>query len=416
MVGGILVLASLQAGAFGGDGASGVSRDEVRAVAARVMADAETRSSLLLGEESRVGWLDGRFRIRGDDPDFWLSFGMDVQFRYFAAFRSGHGEANEFGFQARRTRLDFRGQVVEGLGFRVLFASDRADGTFTPDYAYVRHEWGPWRLRWGIFKVPFMREEDVSATAQLAVDRSLVNEIFNQDFAELVELTWMGESWRFAGAFSDGFGSITTFIDEDKPGAFEDGESEWALTGRAEWKPVGEWSALRDFTSTPGSETTILLGAAAHWESGDASDGRGSYHGLSVTGDVSLEGDGWNAFASVVWRHIDAQGGDPTTDDLGIVVQGGAFLPGTDVELFGRYDVYLPDPDEEGDDPFNTVTLGGNWYVHGQSFKLTVDVQWFIDDVSGTDFRSLSRSTGIGFLSSDDPNEVVIRTQIQFEF
>ena len=70
--------------------------DEIRSVVAEMLADAETRSSLLSAGDAGH---DGRFFIAGDG--FRLNVGGHIQFRYIANFRDDRPGQDDFesGFQ-----------------------------------------------------------------------------------------------------------------------------------------------------------------------------------------------------------------------------------------------------------------------------------------------------------------------------
>ena len=103
------------------------STDTVRAQVAEMMADAETRSSLLAAGDAGH---DGRFFIAGDG--FRLNIGGQIQFRYVLNFRDDENNGDDFsnGFQTRRTKLDFNGEIRNDWFFRVLGAFDREGGSF----------------------------------------------------------------------------------------------------------------------------------------------------------------------------------------------------------------------------------------------------------------------------------------------
>ena len=52
----------------------------------------------------------------------------------------------------------------------------------------------------GQFKTPWMREELVDSSQQLAVERSVINEFFNQDRAVGVMASYQSDSWSLAGS------------------------------------------------------------------------------------------------------------------------------------------------------------------------------------------------------------------------
>src|SRR5688572_8137802 len=60
------------------------SNDEVRAIVAEMMADAQGRSSLLQG--GATAGHDGRFFVASPDGSFRLNVGGQIQLRYLVAF------------------------------------------------------------------------------------------------------------------------------------------------------------------------------------------------------------------------------------------------------------------------------------------------------------------------------------------
>lgn len=455
------------------------SQDEVRATVAEMLADAETRTSLL--QSGGTAGHDGDFFLASSDGNFRLNVGGQIQFRYIINFRDndfvlrdieppagigpedsavlGAQQQNfETGFQTRRTKLIFDGHVFDpALFYKVQGNFSSSTGNFVLEDAYVGYEFdNGFTIRWGQFKLPFLREELVSSARQLTVDRSLTNEVFNQGRSQGIELAYDTENWRAALAFSDGFRSANSEITADRTmagnpgGLFADPrgtsfltpgtESQWALTGRFEYLFAGQWNQFRDFTSGPDDDFGLMLGGAVHIEGG-AQDhnafgvspggnifGQGDYFYASWTVDLSVEGQGWNAYFAAIGGHSDisdipvalpalpnATMETVRLNDYGFVAQGGWRVPNTDWEIFGRYDVLFPDGSgtrRSSNRAFNTLTIGGNWYIHGHAAKFTADIIWFVDSVnqlSGT-------NTGIAYYQDDDRNEVSFRLQFQLLF
>jgi len=401
--------------------------DRTRALVAEMHADAATRSSLL--QTSGAGHDGRRFFLAGDG--FHLAVNGQVQFRYTMNFRDeddGDGDGNgqdDFvsGFSTRRTKLGFAGHIVDkALTYRVLGAFSRSTGDFGLEDAFMAYSFdNGFKLQWGQFRPPFMREELVSSSLLLAADRSLVNEVFNQDWSQGVQLGYEDESWRIKAAFSDGFRARSSDYTAPKrlnPNLlFRSGESDYAFTARAEHLFSGGWKQFDDFTSPAGSEFGAMAGFAAHYEGGDSSTaafGR-SYDYFAWTGDISLEGDGWNVFASGVGSYTDSAVGEALSD-YGVVIQAGVMIPGTKWELFARYDALIPDEGQRAtssnDDWLNTVTAGVNFYWHGHAAKWTFDVQWFIDSANALALPF----SGIGYLQDDNGGEIALRCQFQLLF
>ncbi len=368
----------------------------------------------------------GPFEIVDDeDAAFRLRVGGQVQFRYIANFRDTDDATDDHdfagGFETRRTKINFSGTTLsKDLSFRIVAAFDRTgDGTFRVEESWLRYKLGDgWSVRAGQFKLPFLREENVSSSAQLAGDRSVSNEVFNQDFSQAVEVARESEWWRVLAAVSDGFASRNTSF-------FSPKEADVALTGRVD-RRIGEapWKSYDDFTSFRDSPTGWMVGGAFHWQhSGDTAAFSGGApvavteaDMISYTLDLSVEGGGWNLFAACVGRWTDAADVE-AWNDFGAVVQGGCFFTER-TEGFARWDAVFPDDDRgDADDDFHTLTAGLNHYFIEASHaaKLTIDVQVYLDDQTGSS-SVVSAQSGLGMLPSSEEGLVAVRVQMQLLF
>lgn len=411
----------------GGAAQAATSTDEVRAIVAEMMADAETRSSLLAGGDAGH---DGKFFIAGDG--FRLNIGGQVQFRYVLGFRDDENPNDDFsnGFQTRRTKLDFNGAINRNWDFRVLSSFDRDDsGGFGLEEAWVRYNFDNGiKFRWGQFKLPMLREELVSSSRQLAVERSIMNEAFTQDRSQGAELAAQYDAWRWAAAFSDGLDSENTdYFQASGPTSGNpfrvQGEAEYALTGRVEFLFDGQWKDFEDFTAQKGQDFGFMLGGAVHWQQSVQTQNPADVDTdtLQFTVDASLEGDGWNLFGAFVyrWQEQSALGaGDTDLSDFGAVIQGGwRFSENT--EVFARWDGIFADEDRfsSGEDNFNFLTVGLNHYYAGHAAKASVDVVWSFQDTSNlATITGSPLGTGVGILGDQEENEVAIRLQFQLLF
>ncbi|MDX2115141.1 MAG: porin [Planctomycetota bacterium] len=449
------------------EGQAWSNADEVRALVSEMMADAETRSSLL--QSGGTAGHDGQhFFLASGDGNFRLDISGQIQFRYYLNFRDDENDDDdifedddnsneddfESGFQTRRTKIFFEGHVFDPNMFYKLngtFYSNEGegqtqDGDFELEDAYAGYRWdNGFSILWGQFKLPFMREELVSEAYQLAADWSLTNTVFTTGRSQGVQFGWSAEDFRAMLAFSDGAKAANSDIAAPRgltsTGYLSGGESDWAGTGRVEIKLAGGWEAFQDFTSMPGSDFGAMLGIAGHIEGGDPPSSEffptgGEYRYGSWTADINLEGDGWNFYLAGVGGYSDfndadldgiadddvdnvTEAGDINYSDYGVIAHAGIFIPNTDWEPFIRYDVIFADEDEreldEDSETFQTLTFGVNYYMYGHASKFTADVLWFLDDVSSNALAG-NRNTGIGYLTDDDENEITVRLQWQLLF
>lgn len=361
---------------------------EVRSLVQDVLADADTRASFL-----------------AQDTDFKIKVSGQIQARYIYNFQDeDSADSNRAGFEMRRTKLTFEGNIVDPTwAYHVTGGFARGGGAFTLEDAYIEKTFdNGLKFRFGQFKLPFMIEETISSKRQQAVDRSLVNEEYNQDRSQGIQLSMSGDQFRWWVAFSDGFTTSNS--------AALDYDTEWAFTARGEFLAAGKWSQFADFSSWKGEDFGMLIGAAVHTERGEYGTGVGpELETFTWTIDASLEFGGANIFAAVVGRHLEDDGG-LDADQYGIVLQGGVFLT-DDFEIFARYE--WSDFDASGVEDLSVITVGFNKYWSKHNLKWTTDIGYGINEV-----HPVFSATGVGWRADpgDEDGQVVIRTQLQLNF
>jgi hypothetical protein len=452
---------SLAVPAMADDGA--MSRDEVRALVAEMMSDSQSRTSLLQGGGT-AGHDDKGFFMASGDGKFRLGVDGYIQNTYYLNFRDDGDAANpnlnefEPGFQIKRARIEFKGNVVmPELKYFVSFdfgnvTSDSDSGVGILKDAWWDYSFGNnWYVKGGQFKLQFMREENIADTYQLASERSVVNAVFTQDRSQGVEFGYRSEDWRVSAAFSDGFNSDNTPFSTAVGGANNElsvlPEADWAATLRAEWNFMGSLDTLKDFTSRPDGEWAAMVGAAVHYQQSANARGEAPPSGtggtvyndlnyLSYTLDVQVEGAGFNAFAAFVGSHsegrpnINGTGDNDEADDYGVVVQAGYRFG--DWEPFLRYEGLFLDNDADTgrvfnttgdtDDNLNFLTGGVNYYWAGHAAKFTADAVWCFEANNFGTGAGLPVGVGnfvgnnTGILSDAFDNQIVLRFQMQLMF
>ncbi|MFG0274908.1 MAG: porin [Phycisphaerales bacterium] len=354
------------------------------------------------------GGHDGAFFI-ADDNGQRLEVSGFLQFRWTGVSRDAPQEPDiEHGFEFRRVRLTFEGTVLDPrLSFKITPSFSRNGGDAGFSDAYIDYELDEGVvIRMGQFKPPLLAEELMSAKRQLAADRSMTNSVFTLQRSQGVMLEWERDRWRGAASINDGARAAES--------AWHDDDSDFAATARVERLLDGAFRQFRAFSAPRETERGWLVGGAAHYELGADRPGEDPTSAVTGTLDSMWQGDGWNAFVAAMARYT---GDDPAVGnalDAGLVAQAGRFLT-DDIEGFLRWDGVLPDGDRPGDELFQTVTIGANWYIHGHALKLTTDLQWFPDRASDNDL--VSTNAGVGYLDDGaDRNEIVIRAQLQLLF
>jgi len=381
-----------------------------RAYEAELLADASSRTSLLAAAAGG-GWEKGKFFI-GDGEANTMNIGGTLQTRYLVNIRDeAAGDPEDFtsGFQVRRTRLRVSGTVWDkNLSYSLQGDFSRSSGTFTLLDAEGRYKFDNGMfVRWGQYKVPLLREELVGDHYQLAVERSTVNAVFTQERSQGVGLGYARGQFRVAGDLSDGLATVNTDFDSAK-------EADIAGTIRADWFwGTEDVKRFDDFTSFRGSGYAGLAGAAIHYQSsGETGGGAADVDIIQATADISIEGNGWNAFVAGVWRNMETPAAD--ADDFGFIAQAGVFAS-DQVEFFGRFDAVVPD-DTGGADSFNTITAGVNYYVSPTShaFQLSADVLYYLDAQASAGI--VPASTGSNLLADTEEGQVALRIQAQIIF
>ena len=401
-----------------------------------VLRDAERRSSPSYFAEGGLtaGYVKNKFVIQDEAGNFVLNPNLQFQFRHVANFRSdnttnGEGEdVVESGFEIRRMKFAFDGNLFgPSLTYKFQWATERSNGQPLLDDAWVRWafgttlgEWGKdFAVRVGQFKDPTFHEEITSSKRQLAVDRSLMNEVLAggvTDWVQGVSLIWddgpEGRPYRAEVGFSDGIFTRNTNFQDGGGSAFYGASSpDWGAFGRFEWLAFGNWKQYDDFSTLHNENKSMLVVGvgASYTENGDTAGGGDT---LLYTADVQYEAGKLGLYGAYVGAYSEpdfaAEGG---IHDMGFLVQAGYMLDPRDKwELFGRYDMVLLDDarfDESTEDTFYELTVGLNYYIKGHAAKITIDGTWL---PSG----SPANLTGIGVLDPDhDEDQFVIRTQFQ---
>lgn len=448
---------------------------EIRAVVTDVLADSAARESLA-GDGATAGYDKSKgFFLASADGNYTLSIKGDMQIRWaynsrdIGAATAAQGSPSNttsddaWGFELRRVRITFFGNVVDPTWtYELKIAFNRnavsANNAFVDEAFITKDLGGGWSLRAGQFKVPFLREELVTTTAQLAVERSLVNDFFSANKSQGLRLAWQDDQFKVEGFYGDAiravgtspYGVTTGGAGPLNAGAaqgvltsqntnFNTNQTDYAFAARVEWKPTGDWKQFKDMQSYRGEGQGMLFGLAGYAEQVDAVSGVGGATPdviLSATADASFDFGGANIFAYGVYRNVSLQSpqavrGGGTSDEInqwGAVLQGGYFVA-DDVEMFARYEIGDSDDDQyrtqstallaSGQD-LSVLTVGMNWWLAGvknKQVKWTTDFGYSFEplvDFAASGANYLPDYTATGGETND--GQWVVRSQLQFMF
>jgi hypothetical protein len=384
--------------------------EDIRALVHDVLADADTRASLL-NSGITAGW-DNNFFLSSADGNFLLQVLGEFQFRFdYNHQEDSPDDDTRYGFENTRTRLKFTGHVVNPKWVYMIAGDfDRSGGAFSLLDAYIGYVPGNgWTFLAGQFRVPMLREFLVTEVNQLAIERSLVHQEFTAGRTQGVAADWRGDIFHVVAGFTDGHPATGGF---NTPALVTN--TDYALTARGEALLKGEWSQFSEFTSYRGDELGIMVGAAGHYQMGESGTPADELEVFQWTVDASAEFGGANLFAYFVGRHLDSS--LLSLDQYGFVLQGGWFFNET-WELFARYE--WGDDDLTSED-LSVVTAGVNKYFSKQQLKWSADVGVGLNEVTTTWGSGFIGSGGsIAAWRTDSPGsdtQIVIRTQMQLLF
>ncbi len=436
--------------------------EQVKTLVRDVLKDSETRASFQ-GEGLTAGWDDHPF-IASENKNFRLEFRGQVQTRYIynsVEFDPPVSRRNQEGFALRRAKLGFFGHVYDpklqyGLSVRhdegdLSFGDVGQGGEVDLENAWLSYELADGlTLKGGQFKAPFLREEAVDSSRQLAVERSYLADLFTVDYTQGAQLALdaetMGLPIRLKGMIHDGsYAANSNFTAGPGPGGpFGGGtEGDFAVAARGEVRLAGEWEQFDDFTTLGDDSLGVMLGAGVDYEKAEGGTRTTRPDVLKWTADVSVEVPqlfyGANGFVAVVGNHIGTGSADraPTAgavaqaDQLGVVTQAGAFVIPRTAEVFFRW-AWM---DLDGASPFGArlgnlttpprfgdtvgpdheismLTYGTNYYFQEHNAKATVDASWIFDPIPVG-----MGNTGAGIVRSPQgDNQVMLRAQVQLLF
>jgi hypothetical protein len=400
----------------------------------QVLRDAEKRSQLLATSgDSSAGYDNGFFLRSGD---FTLRPGIQFQFRNVTDYReetSGEKDDEiENGFEVRRLKFELTGTAFsKDLSYAFVWATEREGGDLILEDAFVKYMFADdWGMRVGQFKDPGNpHEELVSSKRQLAVDRTLANEVLAGGYLDRVQgvtLIYGGynknnplnvEIGLIDGANSDNT-DYTGHYPNDPGSIGSTGRPsghnfDFGVAGRAEYKLMGDWKNYGQFSAMGVKEDTAVIGAGFDWSQGGDGDSITAFIDASYQAQMGL-----SLYGAVLYRHLDEEiasgtdkGDSDENEDFGVVVQAGYMLNPA-WEIFGRYSGIWFDDDfgsDDGDD-FHELTVGVNYFLGtngsaGHRAKVTFDLNWLPEG-------SPNSQKGIGYLGDGD-DEIVIRGQFQ---
>ncbi|MAE64894.1 MAG: hypothetical protein CMJ18_11550 [Phycisphaeraceae bacterium] len=198
--------------------------EEVKTLIRDVLADAETRASLMEGGAT-AGHNGESFFLASDDGGFLLKIQGLLQMRYVASFQDRESlsedeiseiagefgdledfvasalsdgvvdDEGEFGMEIPRAKIIFSGHIADPrLQYVIEFVVDFNDNSVLGDWMTISYELMDGVTAWiGEDKIPFLREEITQPWNLQAVDRSYMNEFFTMGVGQGVGVMIAGD-------------------------------------------------------------------------------------------------------------------------------------------------------------------------------------------------------------------------------
>ena len=188
--------------------------NEIRGLVQDVLADADTRASLL--QSGAMAGYDKGFFISSADGNYMLRVFGQLQIRYVYNWRDdGADDSNRGGFEVRRAKVGFKGTVFDpSWSYELLLGAQTSGNVVVDDNAWIQKDFGNgFKVKLGQMKAPFTREEILSSTRLFAVERSLVNTFFTSGTVQGVNGIYEADRWRVAAMYNDGPKTNNTSFD-----------------------------------------------------------------------------------------------------------------------------------------------------------------------------------------------------------
>lgn len=405
-----------------------LSAEEVDSAVDRVLTDAERRSEMLSMQGFTAGWNKG-FILQSDDGAFQLNPNFQFQFRFVENLIDGDDEGfddiddidefddafddfeSEEGFEIRRMKFGVKGTMfTENLEYNFKWGTDRSGGALVLEDAEIFYAFADnWALHVGQFKDPVHFEETTSSSRQMAVDRSLVNELLGGGLTDRIQgvgLMYESDTVRGELVVHDGINTDNTNYTRSGGNSFVQADApQWGVASRVEFVAIGDgFGGSKDFATIAGNGVDggyLVFGVGA--DLSDFGDEWAAIH----TGDVLYKsGEGANTFSlfgAYYGIYTDTQ--DDSGYSWGLEAQG-AYAFTEKLDAFLRAGFINGDDKGFFDDDYLEFTIGTNYYFVNHAAKVTIDATYLPDG-------SPVGNSGIGVVGADEQDQIIFRGQFQ---
>jgi hypothetical protein len=386
--------------------------DAIRGVVQDVLADSSTRSSFQQAGAT-AGYNNGFF-LSSADGNYTLKINALEQVRFVwnntyqnTDTGADGNDANQWGFENRRTQAFFSGNVVDpSWKYLVGMAYDAQPDPYVQDddafallYAQVSKSFGNgFSVVVGQQNVPWTVESQLfNAGSTQMGDYSIFEYIFGAGQQVGAMAMIEQDMWRVKGGW---FNAIQNANTGTAINGWDDIDNQSvAIAARAEYKVAGTWEQFTKESSFKGEEFGLLVGGGVIWQNGRAQNSGDTYgaNPVGITADARANFGGFNLIGQFVWQDGWSNGAGVVEEDAvyGLNVQGGAFLS-DDLEVFGAW-CYSDTSDTQ-----NWLQIGTNWYFAKNNLKATVMGIIPLNGSAATDPNLRGYASGVG-INDQDP-------------
>jgi len=389
-------------------------KQEQQAAVEQVVEDADRRSKLLDVEGVNAGYASGRgLVLASDDGRFLLHPWLQFQFRNTTTYREHIAtgmDDTQSGFELRRLKFGADGNLFSrDFNYFIQFAIDRHTGNVGLEMAWVKYRFdgSPFAIRAGQFKDPLDHEQLAASRFFPAIDRTFINDTFANAEGFIKGLSVIYDpnaSLRAEAAFTGGLKNFNTNFQQ-----YPTNLADWGSAARVEYKASGDWKDYERITAYAIKRRSLVIGTGADYtESGHVGS-------LVHVVDAQYQSiNGWSLYGAYLGRFRRGVAskntrGNVETYDATARFQASYALD-AHWEPYGRFEYVHFNGHEfaKGTQPNVQIVTGGvNYYLYGQSAKITVDINYLPNGSPIAD-------DGFGILANNRHNELVGRAQLQF--
>lgn len=402
--------------------------EQIRGIVQDVLADADTRASLQ-GDGATSGYNNGFF-IQSADGKWSMKINGLFQERWNLGSQPSStaalgNDSTAFGFETTRAALNFSGNLA-GVAFYnarldwspynvanpALGHGGLSDGPL--EWAYGGwHMNDNWSAQVGRQKMNVMRGFIVNAEDQQAIERSSYNYYWaTSQITNGIQFNGNWDQFRMNAMVSNG----ATSVANSGNNTWDNNNHGWAVTGRGEWLLQGDWSQFDRIGSSKGEASGLLLGVGGGYLRNQDNNGESNW---LVSGDLSYQADGWNAYGSVTTGTNEPAGAGNDRTSFGFEVGGGMYM-NDDNELYARWQWLTPGQGAGANSSkLNIATIGWNYYLAGPNTKLSADLNWCFSDPSQANSDGAGGGGYAGWWDNTNQtsgSQVLLRTQLQISF